>query len=220
MMKRACMIRDWSKSGWLGVAILTSAMSAPHLQAGPLDDYLAMPEAEWESRPAFGPYQAAIPKYQQAFHKATRDYDKGMAVANLAFIALELARDEKTHEVARELAGTWVVPNLKTTLEIEQTSTCCWRRTVMRCANLYRLIGQPDMERDCLALLYRGNRREGDQDLAVYLLAYQQAGQGEFKKAIDTINHLNPESKWAANRDKLIRGWQKQLNKKQKASKP
>ncbi|MDX1679441.1 MAG: hypothetical protein R3242_01810 [Akkermansiaceae bacterium] len=187
--------------------------------AGALEGYLASPVAGWERKAGLVPCRTAIPKYQESFRTAEREYDKGVAVANLAAIALELARKKQTKPVARELCEQWVMPNLDTTLTIEQTNSCCWRRTLMRCANIHRLTQNSKMEKQCLAMLHEANRREGDQDLATFLLAFHHARQGQHHEAIRTIRSLEGESPYASNRGKLIRNWQKQIRKEEKERK-
>ena len=91
---------------------------------------------------------------------------------------------------------------------------------MLRARNIYRLCEDPEAEKQCLATLFKAKRKEGDEDLAVYLLAYQQAGQGEYKSAIKTINYLKEDSKWAANRKQLVRLWTKQMNRQQKGQQP
>ncbi|WP_411826112.1 hypothetical protein [Luteolibacter sp. AS25] len=180
--------------------------------AGPIENYIENPP-EIENPPWEGsaPPEISIPLYQARLRDSSSDRDRGFAVANLAFIARQMADIPEYQEVAKQLADQYIMPNLDFTKPIEETNFASWRRTVLSCKNIYERIGDHEAERKCLELFYRANKKPDDRELALHLLAYQQVRLGNYKKAIKTIKHIPEESKWSNNREKLIKAWTNEM---------
>lgn len=198
-------------AGWPVAALAALAIVA---QAGPLEDYLAKPAAGVKWEPGGDPPQITVPRYQRMFREAEKDWQKGAAIGNLSVIALRMAQQPESRDAGRELLETWVLPNLEATKVFDNTHTVGWRHSLLRAKQTYKLCGDPEAEKAFLAKLYQANTKEGDKDLAVYLLAYQQAGQGKHQEAIKTLNFLKEDSPYARNREQLIRIWTKEMNRK------
>ena len=197
-----------------GLVMLTLPVA---LVASEIDDYIenppVIPNAPWGETD--GP-DVMIPRYQEMFRNAQTDEDKGIAVANLAYQARQMAAFAAARPAARELLTEWVRPHLKYTHGFRLSEFCCWRKTMITCRNAYESLGDREAEKDCLEKLYRANLQEGDQDLMIYLLAFHQARYGDYQKAIAAINFLPENSRWATHRKKLVSKWAKRDAKKKK----
>ncbi len=188
-----------------------------YAQGGELEDYIANPpaiqKASWGKKDA---PSVRIPLYQKRFLDAATDDEKGIAVANLALIARRMSHHALARPAARELLEEWVMPNLKYTEEFRSSSGCSWRNTMLHCLTAYEAMKDREKERECMKMVYSANRRDGDRDLMVYLLAYQNARYGDYQEAIKTLESLDEESKWAPHRKKLKRMWTKHHDKQVK----
>lgn len=204
-------IRGLLTAGLLLMAGLFAASAA--LMAGSLQDYLAKPVAEVRWAPGGDPPQITVPHYQRMFREAEKDWQKGAAIGNLSVIALRMAQQPESRDAGRELLETWVLPHLEATKVFDDTHTVGWRHSLLRAKQTYKLCGDHEAEKAFLAKLYQANAKEGDKDLAVYLLAYQQAGQGRHQEAIKTLNFLKEDSPYARNRKQLIRIWTKEMSR-------
>lgn len=198
-------------AGLLLMAGLFAARAA--LMAGPLEEYLAKPVAEVKWPLGGDPPQITVPRYQRMFREAQEDWEKGAAIGNLSVIALRMALQPESRAAGRVLLETWVLPNLEATKVLDNTHTVGWRHSLLRAKQTYKLCGDHEAEKAFLAKIYQANAREGDKDLAVYLLAYQQAGLGNHQEAIKTLNFLDEDSPYARNRKQLIRIWTKEMNR-------
>lgn len=208
------MLNQSVAGGLLAVALLATAATA-----GPLADYLAKPAAEvkWDS--PGDPPQISVPHYQRMFRESDKDWKKGKAIGNLSVLALRMAQIPESRAAGRELLDTWVIPNLEATKVFDNTFSVGWRHSLLRAKQTYKLCGDLKREKECLAQLYKAEMKEGDKDLAVYLLAYQQAGQGDYQGAIKTINFLAEDSRYARNRKQLVRIWTKHLKRQAQQTK-
>jgi len=202
--------------GSVAILLITLVWAAPaSLSAGALKDYIKnpphAPNAPWDETDA---PELIIPRYQQRLLDGKTDDEKGIAVANLAFAARQMAGVPVAQNAARELLSEWVIPNLEFTKGFHLSSFCCWRKTVIGCRNAYGMLGDREAEKECLEMLYRANLQAEDSELMVYLLAFQQAKYGEYQRAIKTINFLDEDSRWAKHRKQLIRKWSKRKAKR------
>lgn len=139
-------------------------------------------------------------------------------MANLAFIARQMAGFEESRAAADELMNHYVMPNLHFTKSVESTNACSWRQTVLTAANIYKSLGDHDKHRQCLDLIAEADERAGDQDMILYLLAFEEVRQERYTQAIATLAQIPADSKWANSREKLTNLWtQKQAEKQNSA---
>lgn len=205
---------------FLAGAMVLQTPALSQERAGALEDYLAKPASSVKWDWPGGPPQISVRKYQQMFRGAKSPAEKAIAIGNLSVIAHRMAMGKESRAAGRQLNDEWVMPHIETTRAIGDSHSIGWRHCILRTRNIYRLCGDHAAEKQCLAALFSANAKEGDQDLAVYLLAYQQARLGDYVNAIKTLEFLKEDSKYAKDRTKLIRIWTKEANKKQKAATP
>jgi len=205
---------------WAGLLAVSVIMARMPLQAGPLEDYLAKPVAEVNWEQGEDPPQITVLRYQRMFRKSEKDWERGAAIGNLSVIALDMARKPEARAAGRELLDTWVIPNLEATKVFDNTHSVGWRHCLLRAKQTYKLCGDVEAVKACLKTLHDVNPREGDKDLAIYLLAYEQAGEGNHKEAIKTLNYLKEDSPYARNRKQLIRIWTKEMKRKSQEAVP
>lgn len=181
-------------------------------RAGLVDDYLANPKGihhkSWEKDNE--PFQR-IPEMRKQLIEGPTDEDRGVAVANLAFAAGDLAKVPAGHAIARELMDKEVFPNLQHCLKVETTSICYWPDVVIWCLDNYEMIKDEAGQEKCLLMLQKDSPRRDDREMAVNLLAHFYADQGGYVKAINTFNKLHAGSKWAIERPETIALWRKQM---------
>lgn len=178
--------------------------------ASPLEDYLAKPP-EIEN-PAWGnmsPPHETITVCIKLFSDAKTDRDKGLAIGGLAFVSRLMVQHPETREVANDLMARWIVPNIEFTRHVEKTETGSWKNTMIRVIESYKILGNAEGEKAALAMLHDGGEDEDTKEMAVYLLAYQQANAGDYISAIRTIQNLPETSKWTNDRPKMISNWTK-----------
>lgn len=179
--------------------------------ADPLEDYLTKPPAiempPWREDEA---PEKMIPIYQQRFNdEKSPSRAKGIALANLAYIARQMSQVESARLAAADLLERIVMPNLDYTRKVEPTNACSWRQTLMSCKNTYQNLGNSKAAQKCLILFRDEIQSPDDKDLAIYLLAYEYAKTEEYQTSIETIQSLAPDSRFAKDRQKLINYWSK-----------
>ena len=107
------------------------------------------------------------------------------------------------------------MPNMEFTKGFRLSSACSWRKTMLHCITAYGELGDREMEKECMKRFYEANYQNGDRDLMVYMLAYQQARCGDYQEAMKTLDFLTEGCKWAAHRPKLKRAWEKRYKQQQ-----
>ncbi len=192
----------------LGVCFFLFCILPP---SGPLEAYLESPPVihnpPWDVN---NPPEKSIPMYMERFNnKSSSSREKGIALANLADIANQMSQVTPARKAAADLLENVVMPNLDSTRAVETTSSCSWRQTLSRCKGTYQNLGNSRAARDCLELLHTESENMDDQDMAIYLLAYEYAKIEDYHSAIWTIQRLPAASRWTASRPELIRIWMK-----------
>ena len=180
------------------------------LNAGPLDDYLTnrtvIKDAPWgHNDPPF----VTIPIYLKEFSEAKTDQVKAQQVGRLVFLALQMSNIPELRPTVAEMLEKHIMPNIEYTKVYDNTNTYCWRRSILNCNQTYQRLGDHQAVRKCLNTLYLESPLPNDKEMALYLLAYHDVSLENFAEAVDTINLLPAESKWAAHRPMLIREWTK-----------
>lgn len=186
--------------------------AAPPALAGLVDDYLANPRGihhgSWEED--YEPFRV-IPRMRKQLIEGPTDEDRGVAVANLAMAANNLAEVRTGHAIAKELLEKEVFPNLHHCKKMEPTSACYWPDVVIQCIEICQMLKDEAGEERCLLLLQKESPRRDDREMAVCLLANFYADQGEYVKAINTYNKLHAGSKWADTRPQTIALWRRKM---------
>jgi tetratricopeptide (TPR) repeat protein len=204
---------------FLGFIILFAACGITF--AEPLEDYLANPPVV-DNPPWFAHEtpEKMIPIYRQRFDdKNAKDREKGIAIANLAIIAGQMSGVDLARPAAADLLERIVMPNLDYTLAVEKTNACSWRQMVMTCANTYRNLGKFKESQNCLILFRDQIKNPDDKDMAIYLLAYEYAKTEEYQTSIDTIMSIATESRFANDRQKLVKYWTNKKAEKERKEK-
>lgn len=202
----------------LGAIFLCTTSQA---RAGLVDDYLANPKGirhdSWQKDDE--PF-VSIPLMRKELIEGPEDEDRGVAVANLARAASELAMVPAGHAIAKELMEKEVFPNLHHCLKVPPTDMCYWPNIVIVCLDNYEMIKDVAGQEKCLLMLQKDSPRRDDREMAVNLLAYFYADQGDYVKAINTFNKLHAASKWAIERPQTIAQWRRDMAKKPINAKP
>ena len=189
--------------------------AAPEARAGLVDDYLADPRGiyhkTWEKD--YEPF-VSIPHCRKMLIEGPTDEDRGVAVGNLAFAADALANVPKAHAIAKELMDKEVLPNLHHCLKVDPNSVCYWPNVVIFCLDTYEMIKDTAGQERCLLMLQKDSPRADDREMAVNLLAYFYADQGDYVKAINTFNKLHNASKWVVGRAETIAEWRRDMARK------
>lgn len=198
------------------VTILAIAFVMPMAShASDLEAFIANPpsieNAPWGKEDA---PSKQIPLYQLRLLSGKTDQEKGIAVANLAFIARRMSHHTLAQPASHELLEKWVMPNMEYTRGFRLSSACSWRKVMLHCITAYGELSDREKEEACMKQFYEANYQNGDRDLMVYMLAYQQARHGDYQHAMKTLDFLKEGCKWAAHRKKLKRAWTK-LNREQ-----
>lgn len=185
--------------------------------ADALDDYLAEPPKVttdyWDDE---GAPEIVIPRHVRQMKEAATEIERGMAVGQLGWVARFMAQEPRALAAAEALVTKHVMPNINATRALDPSDACCWRYTLINCRYVYKNNNNREAERECLSMMHHGSSKPGDKELALWLLAYQQAEMKDFAGAIKSINLIPEESKWARHRRKLIKHWSRELKKLEK----
>lgn len=198
------------------VVISTSSI----LSAGPLDDYLNNPPHV--VNPPWGfvdPPSVTIPIYLKEFSEAKTDEDKARPIGQLVFLALQMSNVPELRPAVAELLEKHIMPNLDHTKVLHKTNAFSWHHSILYCKQTYGRLGDHEAVRRCLNTFHQGSPLVEDKEMALYLLAYHDAGLGNYNEAIATINLLPSESKWANHRPTLIEGWKNMQTKAEEKAK-
>ncbi len=205
-----CSVRMSWKSSGLMIA-LALAFSVQPGWSGPLDEFLRNPPDI--KRPTWSveyPPAQQIPKYLAILQSRESDLrQRGVAVGNLAWLALNLTEEPKTRAAGEELLRNHVVPNLALAKVLEDNNVCGWRHSLLAIRRCFNHLEDFEASEECLYVLHRYSDWPGDQEMAFYLHAYQLASRKRYKEAIEALERLPPESNWANQNPALIKIWGK-----------
>lgn len=179
--------------------------------AGALDDFLQNPlKVTHPTWPVKNPPHVQIPRYLSILGSPrSSDRDKGVAVGNLAWLALNLSEVPETRAAGKELLRNHVTPNLELAKVLEANNACSWRHSLLASQRSFLNLQDGDASEECLMVLYRHSDWPGDQEMTIYLLAYQMASQKKYHEAIEALQLLPEGSKWANQNPQLIKIWSK-----------
>lgn len=125
----------------LATSFFFSATLALH--AGALEDYLSDPpvvgDAPWYNTTL--PEDFIPPHLKTLGDEGATDRQRGIAVANLTFIASQMAEFKESKAAANELMNRYVMPNLYFTKSVEPSNSCSWRQTLIAAGTVYQALG-------------------------------------------------------------------------------
>jgi len=130
-------------------------------------------------------------------------------VGNLAWLAIHLIEEDKTRPAGEELLRQHITPNLHLANILESNNVCGWRHSLLAIRRSFLKLKDYGAAEECLHILSRHSDREGDDEMAVYLYAYQLAGQEKYNEAVEALQRLPQDSKWANQNPALIKIWSK-----------
>lgn len=194
--------------------------SSTLLNAGALDDYLTnrtvFKDAPWgHNDPPF----VTIPIYLKEFSEAKTDQVKAHQVGRLVFLALLMSNIPELRPAVAEMLEKHIMPNIEYTKVYDRTNTYSWHHSILDCKQTYQRLGDHQAVKKCLNTFYLESPLPNDKEMALYLLAYHDVSLKNYAEAVDTINLLPAESKWAAHRPMLIREWTKMKIQAEKKAK-
>lgn len=137
--------------------------------------------------------------------------DRGVAIANLQYLAWLLLDVPDGPPVAVELLDKWVLPNEAMLRKQPKTSACSWESVLFGAYACYARAGDPARQKNVLKMISTQSRDRGLRSLATLQLAALRVDAGEIKQALAIASKAEPTGELSDARAALVKHCEEQL---------
>lgn len=135
---------------------------------------------------------------------APKPEDRGVAVANLQFLAWMLLDAPSATPAAMELLDKWVLPNGAFLRSQPETSACSWENVFYGAYASYKRVGDPARQKRVLEIISSQARNPGLRNMAILRLAGLSVDAGDLRQALEIATKADAWGEFSSARASLI----------------
>lgn len=180
--------------------VATVLLSFSHVAFGTaLDDFLTgavSPDAQ--------ELRGKLSYWLELAKTAPEPQDRGIAVANLQFLAWLLLDLPGATPAAMQLLDEWVLPNAALLRSQPQTSACSWESVTFGAYASYKRVGDAPRQKRVLELISSQARDPGLRNMAILRLAGLSVDAGDLRQALEIATKADAWGEFSKERSLLI----------------